>query len=146
MVWITTLLNLEEQCWLTLNKNMTVDLHVIHLGAYVLSKLRSLCHDMKRKYAGVSSSTYWTFQLCSCTGHSQGCWKQVLHSKVMGEIGRWKTTEGGSEMKVWLSCNDIAILNEQKMQEAYRSLLPGDVVDGEEERMFYCKYINEVWK
>ena len=41
-----------------LNKNLTVDLHVIYLGAYMLPKLRSLCHGMKRKYAGVTSSTY----------------------------------------------------------------------------------------
>lgn len=41
-----------------LDKNLTIDLHVIYLGAYVLPKLKCLCHGMKRKYSGVTSSTY----------------------------------------------------------------------------------------
>lgn len=86
------------------------------------------------------------FQLCSCTGYSQGCWKQVLHLKVIEEVGRWKTTEGGSGLKIQPSCSDVAILHEQKMQEADMSLLPGGVVEGEEQRLFYCKYIHEAWK
>lgn len=56
-----------------------------YLGVYV----RPVCHGTKRKHTGIQLNIV---QLCSCTDHSWGCWKWVLHLKVVWEMGRWRTT------------------------------------------------------